>query len=314
VSDLKLHFDMDGLQRCRALESLTMKDDVVSYVPRDIRPWSVAHLPQLKKLHLEGSPALHFNVDSLHHSPCLEELTMGMTLVSPDDVDAYYPMPRLAGLVHEDSDTEGVDHAPSGIPNSSPPYQSIGRRSRYTWDWHLPNLQKLELAAVFALIFDFRWLQHLPNLQSLRLDSIGSVPRPYTRRITVKDLSKRELDEDGSEEILSDRSIRVLKLESIVFSGCWVFEDRVLEILFLTVAPNLRWLSFGWDCEDLNLMECVVLSRKMLRIERMSLHSVWNRDEALKLGMVPSTGTQDDQSDKKRVHLTAGTFYDFLES
>ncbi|KAF9345689.1 hypothetical protein BGX34_004547, partial [Mortierella sp. NVP85] len=303
VWDLKLHFDMDGLQRCHALESLTMQDDVVDYMPRDIRPWSVVHLPQLKKLHLEGSPALHFNVDSLHHSPCLEELTMGMTMVRPDDVDAYYIMPSLAELVHEDSDTEGVDgHESSGIPNSSPPYQSIGRQSRYTWDWHLPNLCDLDLVAVFALIFDLRWLQHLPNLERLRLDSIGPVPGPYKRHITLKDLSRRESDEDGSEEILSDRFIRALKLESIKLGDCWIFEDKVLEILFLTVAPNLCWVTFGWECTGLNIMECVALSRKMARIECMSLpRSMRDLDEVLELGLVPRGGTQDDQSDKKRV-------------
>ncbi|KAF9343918.1 hypothetical protein BGX34_006223, partial [Mortierella sp. NVP85] len=205
VFDSRLHFDMDGLERCRALESLTMRDDLATHRYRDIRWWSVVCLPHLKKLDLKGSPALHFNMDSLHQSPCLEELTMRMTPVIDDDDpgNRRYHMPSPEGMEHEDSDTEGVDgHESSEMPDSSQEYQSIGGRPQYTWDWQLPNLRDLDLAAVFALVFEFRWLQHLPNLQSLRLYTLSHVDRRHTRRIALEDLLRREpqqaSDGDGS--------------------------------------------------------------------------------------------------------------------
>ncbi|KAK3804646.1 MAG: hypothetical protein J3Q66DRAFT_408116 [Benniella sp.] len=84
-------------------------------------------------------------------------------------------------------------------------------KTSYTWDWHPPNLRKLDLAAVFALKLTFQWLQHLPNLQSLRLDISSPVETPCRRHITLEDLSRREpqqaSDEGGSGEILIDRYI-----------------------------------------------------------------------------------------------------------
>ncbi|KAF9348325.1 hypothetical protein BGX34_002550, partial [Mortierella sp. NVP85] len=209
-----------------------MHDGLVTYRHRDIRWWSVVCLPHLKKLDLKGSPASHFNMDSLHQSPCLEELTMEMTpIAAKDDFgDGRYHMPSPGELEHEDSDTEGVDNQESsGMPGSSQEYRSTGKKPQYTWDWYLPSLRKLDLTAVFALMFDFRWLQHLPNLQSLRLD-ISSDETAHLRHITLKDLLRREPqqapDEDGSGEILSDRYISSPKLESIALDGGWIFEKE----------------------------------------------------------------------------------------
>jgi len=319
ISNMKLHFDMDSLQRCRSLESLDMRDDVVTYRHRDISSWLVVRLPRLKKLDLKGSPALYFNMGSLHHSPCLEELTMKMAITNPDTIDAYYLMPSPEELVHEDLDTEGVgDHGPSGASDSSQEYQLIRRRPRYTWDWHLPNLWKLDLAAVFAFMFDLRWLQYLPNLQSLRLDTSSS-GRLHERHITLKDVSKKEkrqqsLEEDGSEEILSDRSIRVLKLESIQLTGRWVFEDKALEIIFLVVAPNLHRVEFEGNCTGFTLEECVALSRKMPQMEKMDLRMLSMSDETQRLGIVRWKDVPADQRNKKRVafRLDTGTFYNIL--
>ncbi|KAK3821565.1 MAG: hypothetical protein J3Q66DRAFT_398586 [Benniella sp.] len=318
--DLKLHFDMDALQRSRALESLTMHDDMVTYRHRDIRSWSVVHLPQLKKLDLQGSPAIHFNMGSLHHSPCLEELNLRMAIISPYQGDRHYRMPSPEELEREDSDTEGIDsHEPSGILGSNQGYLPIGRRPRYTWDWHLPNLKKLNLAAVFAFMFDFQWLQYLPNLQTLYLGTSSSTNSLHERHITLKDLSKKEqqqeLEEDGSRETLSDRYISLPKLESIELDGPWIFEEKVLEILFLTVAPNMHWISFGSDCTGYILEECIILSRKMLQMEKVYLDMRLARDEIQRTGLVSWDSLQDEQRKKRRVtfYLDGGMFYDAQE-
>ncbi|KAF9347634.1 hypothetical protein BGX34_002972, partial [Mortierella sp. NVP85] len=303
MSDLKLHFDMDGLQQSRALESLTMHDDMVTYRHRDIRSWSVVHLPHLKKLDLQGSPAIHFNMGSLHHSPCLEELKLKMAQISSHN-SRYYRIPSPAELEHEDSDSEGVDdHESYGMLGSNQGYQSIGRRPRYTWDWHLSNLKKLDLAAVFAFMFDFQWLQYLPNLQTFRLTTSALNNGLHGRHITLKDLLKRgqqqQLDEDGSSEVLSDRYISLPKLELIELDGHWVFEEKVLEILLLALAPNLHWVTFGSDCNGFTLEECVTLSRKMPHLKNVHtpMRLMW--DEILNLGLVPSGHLRDEQRNKE---------------
>ncbi|KAK3821564.1 MAG: hypothetical protein J3Q66DRAFT_398585 [Benniella sp.] len=316
VFDLRLHFDMDALQRCRALESLTLRDAVVNYRHRDIRSWSVVHLLHLKRLDLKGSPALHFNMESLHHSPCLEELTLKMDTAFRGTFWCFL-IPYPEELECEDSDTEAVDgHESSGIPGSNQGHQSIGRRPRYTWDWHLPKLYKLELAAVFAFMFDFQWLQYLPNLRSLRLSTISWANKLHERHITLKDLSKREqqqpLDEYGPREILSDRYIGLPKLESIELDGSWIFEENVLEVLCMRVAPNLHCINFGSDCTGFTLEECITLSRKMPHLKKILLILPWTHDEIRQLGLIPGKDLQDEQRNKKCVEysLDRNIFYD----
>ncbi|KAK3821507.1 MAG: hypothetical protein J3Q66DRAFT_333474 [Benniella sp.] len=297
---------MDGLERCRALESLTMHDDMINYRHRDIHSWPVVSLPNLKKLDLKGSPALHFNMDSLHHSPCLEELTVKMTPL-PDDDDDYcqYRISSLNGLEYQDSDTEGVDGCESsGMPGSSLAYQSIGGRPQCTWDWHPSNLRKLDLAAAFALMFDFRWLQHLPSLQSLRLDISSPVKTAHRRHITLKDLLRREpqqaSNEGGSEEFISDRYINLPKLGLIELNGDWIFEDKVMDTLCMAVATNLSSFIYNSRYPDLTLMECITLSREMPRLKKMQLRT---------LGLEPEKSAQYEQLVKGVVFVIDGQKY-----
>ncbi|KAF9346633.1 hypothetical protein BGX34_003764 [Mortierella sp. NVP85] len=278
MHDLKLHFDMDGLQRSRALESLTMHDDM--------------------------------------------ELDMKMAQISShNSIYIYYRIPFPEELEREDSDTEGIDdHKSSELPSSNQGYQSIGRRPRYTWDWHLPNLKNLHLAAVFAFMFDFQWLQYLPNLETFFLSTLSSTNRLHERHITLRDLLKRgqqqKLDGDGSSEIQLDRYISLPKLELIALYGHWIFEEKVLENLFLTAAPNLHRVYFDLDCTGFTLEECIALSRRMPHLENVNLRMRLTRDEIQNLGLVPCGHLQDEQRNKRRVtfYINGYVFYDVLES
>ncbi|KAK3821508.1 MAG: hypothetical protein J3Q66DRAFT_333477, partial [Benniella sp.] len=175
------------------------------------------------------------------------------------------------------------------VSGSSLAYQSIGRRPQYTWDWHPSNLRKLDLAAVFALMFDFRRLQHLPNLQSLRLDISSPVKTPYRRHITLEDLLRRESqqasDEGGSGKILSDRYISLPKLESIELIGDWIFENKVVDTLCLVVAPNLSTFGHGCRYADLSLRKCIALSKKMPRLKMMTLGTLLSWEDPFRLGL-----------------------------
>jgi len=249
VSDFQLYFDMDGLRRCHALESICLHDEIMLYNHQEVRSWSPISLPHLKVLDLQGSPALHFNMDSLHHSPCLRTLCLRMNFMYYKG--GRYYIPSAEELERDNSDNQGNDgNEVSGMPDSNQGLDSIGRRPRYTWDWHLPNLSSVSLTAVFAFQFDFQWLQYLPNLQRISLDMKSST---HERHITLKDISRGQQlhpqDEDGSEEeILSDQFISLPKLTSMYFSDQWKFEEKVVETICSFVAPNLKDAQFGEGC------------------------------------------------------------------
>ncbi|KAK3821491.1 MAG: hypothetical protein J3Q66DRAFT_333442 [Benniella sp.] len=271
VNQFQLYFDMNGLGRCRALESIRLRDEIMPYNHREVRSWSPVSLPHLKVLDLQGSPALRFNMDSLHHSPYLETLSLSMEAMYYSD-RCYY-IPSAEELERDDSDNQGTDsHEISGMPgpNQEEP-GSIGRRPRYTWDWYLPNLSDLQLAAVFAFQFDFQWLQYLPNLQRLRLDMRSSRQYDPTvshkRRITLKDITRgqhlHQQDEDGFEEILSDQFISLPKLDTMYLFGQWNFKKKVVETFCSSVAPNLRYAEFGNGYAGITPQESIALVKRM---------------------------------------------------
>jgi hypothetical protein len=317
VNNFQLHFDMDALHRSSALESLCLQDSVMTYNLHDIWSWPSVHLPRLKKLELTGSPALRFNLESLHHSPCLEELTLSILLIESDYGTFHFHVPSPEDLEREASD----DHELSGTPgNVSHEYQSIGRRPRWTWDWCLPKLFKLHLDAVFAYKFDFQWLQHLPNLQHIRVNSISSGDRLHERCITLKDLlrGKQEQQDEGGKHTVSYQYISLPKLESIDLDGYWSFDEGVMETLCLVVSPNLRRVNLGYNGGGYTLQKWITLSRNMPRIERLvlNMNPPLTHDRIKELGLVPLNELKDEQRNKRRIEyvLDWDTYYDVLES
>ncbi|KAF9360968.1 hypothetical protein BGX34_007382 [Mortierella sp. NVP85] len=306
----QLRFDLKALQRFHALESLRLEDRINIYRYRDIRSWPSVNLPHLKKLYLEGSPALCFNLDSLHNSPCLEYLTLTTPLTS---FGYYLPSPEE---MRDDSVTQGSqdtvidDHGLPGTPSLSQGYQSIGRRPRFTWDWYLPNLRELDMRAVFAYKFDFQWLQHLPNLLNIRLSMDVLSDGIHERDITLNDLSRKpQQQQDEEEQIISDRYLSVPKLEMFEVYGHWDMATKVLEVFCLFVAPNLRRIKFGHGCVvGIKIREWVTLARKMPRLEQSFLNQKFAADEIRKLGLLDHL--QDDHRNKRHLkHNFHGEVY-----
>ncbi|KAF9359128.1 hypothetical protein BGX34_008537 [Mortierella sp. NVP85] len=305
VNHFHLYFDMNGLGRCRALESIRLYDETTSYNHREVRSWSPVTLPQLKYLTLQGSPALHFNMDSLHHSPCLETLSLGM-----GSIENCYYIPSAEELERDDPDNQETDgNDVFGMSSSDQGVDSIGRRPRYTWDWHLPNLSSVSLTAVFAFKFDFQWLQHLPNLQAIRLDMKSSrhynPSESHERRITLKDISRRQQlhqqDGDGSEEIPSEQFIRVPKLYSMYLLGQWDFEEKVVETICSFMAPNLQYVEFGVGDAGITPLESIALVKRMPCLKSIYLGLPLTPHEIQGLGL-----TCDYQ---ERVHSKYLVFY-----
>ncbi|KAK3821485.1 MAG: hypothetical protein J3Q66DRAFT_398517 [Benniella sp.] len=307
VSHFQLYFDMNGLGRCHSLESIRLYDNVKLYNHQEVRSWSSVSLPELKVLDLRGSPALHFNMDSLHHSPCLKTLRLGMQYM-----DYRYYIPSAEELELDDSDNQGTgSNEVSGMPDSNQALDSIGRRPRYTWDWYLPNLSSVTLTAVFAFKFDFQWLQYLPNLQDIHLEmkspqnNDSSVT--HERYITLKDISRgqqlHQQDEDGSEEILSDQVISLPKLASMYLYGRWNFEEKVVETICSLMAPNLAKAGFGCGCAGVTPQESIALVKRMPCLKSMCLGVSWMPDEIQGLGLAcwDEAPEQEKQCSKKLV-------------
>ncbi|KAK3806818.1 MAG: hypothetical protein J3Q66DRAFT_358526, partial [Benniella sp.] len=312
VHHFQLCFDLDALHRSSALESLCLKDSVATYSHQDIVLWSSFHLPHLKKLKLTGSPALRFNLESLHHSPCLEELTMGILLLEREDGHFYFHIPSSEDLEGGDSGDEL-----SGTPGTvSQGYPWSGKRPQWTWDWYLPMLCKLDLEAIFACKFNFQWLQHLPNLQHICLDTVTADDTQHRRHVTLKHLLRGRLQRQDEDEvhITPDRYVSLLKLESIELSGHWIFDEKVLETLFLIVAPNLRRVKLGKECSGYTAQEMVTLARMMPLMERLALDLLLNRGEAQELGLTSEHELEDDQCNIRCREYNLGwqTFYDIL--
>jgi hypothetical protein len=289
VSHFQIYFDMDGLGRCRALESISLHDEIMPYNHREVRSWSPVSLPQLKYLTLQGSPALHFNLDSLHHSPRLEALSLGMR--SMDHNESCYYIPSAEELERDDQGTDGNEV--SGMPGPNQGLDSIGRRPRYTWDWRLPNLSRVSLTAVFAFKFDFQWLQYLPNLQDIRLDMRSSQhynPNEcHERRIALKDISRgqqlHQQDEDGSGEVLSDQFISLPKLTSMYLHGQWDFEEKVVEAICSFMAPDLRYVEFGVGDAGITPQESIALVKRMPCLKSIYLGLPLTPDDIQGLGL-----------------------------
>ncbi|KAK3821610.1 MAG: hypothetical protein J3Q66DRAFT_333763 [Benniella sp.] len=312
------HFDLDSLQRFCNLESLRLTDMITTYTHRDIRSWPSVNFPHLKKLDLVGSSALYFNLDSLHHLPSLEHLSLGLPklhhgfyIPSPEDMN------RDDSNKPDSHNTTAEDHGSSGGPLLSEGYQSVGRRPRFTWDWYLPNLRELDLNAVFAYKFDFQWLQHLPKLQSLQLNTSSSQDGLHERSIASKDLSRgshsqRQQHEDGGHRIWN-HYLSSPTLEKIQLLGHWTIDSKALEILCLLVAPNLSRISFGASCVGHTLEELVALSRKMLCKVSWCLDRWFNDEEIQNVGLVSMLREEDHRKHPISYSLLGRQVWDVTE-
>jgi len=313
----QLAFDMDALNQCCALESLRLADGIATYNHRGILPWPPVCLPHLKKLELTGSPALFFNLDSLHHSPCLEELSLGMPKVGRM---YYIPSPDE---MHENSETEGFQDAAfdghwfSETSGSSQEYNSVERIPGLPWGWHLPNLSRLDLKAVFAYKFDFQLLQHLVSLQFLRLNTTSTHGRLHMRTVTLKDLSRetRQQQDNDLELNLLNLIFSSPTLRTIDLEGQWRVDALVLEALCLVVAPNLREISFGRGCVGFSLRDWVKLSRRMPHINLMKLDQLLSVDEIRDMGLRSIHDPQGEHRNKRCIKHILGraTLWDVLD-
>lgn len=299
----RLRFDMDGLERSPALESLYLADKISIYSYQSIRPWTPVHLPHLQTLFLMGSPALHFDMDSLHYSPKLKTLHLSMPKLGK-----AFCIPHPAEMEIEGSGAKDTldYYGPSSTLTSSEQEWKTARPLRWTWDWYLPHLQTLRVEAIFAFKFDFQWLQLLPNLRDFSLDSSSTQEAMHIRSLTTDDfLRSRHQEED--EEKGRGLYFSLPKLSSILIQGVWDISTKALEVLCLTVAPNLTDVCLGAKCSGYTLEEWVLMARRMPVLEKSYLWRLVSKDEIRDLGLRSLNELTPGSGEKRLIqHTLAG--------
>ncbi|KAI9236931.1 MAG: hypothetical protein BYD32DRAFT_437034 [Podila humilis] len=210
------------------------------------------NMPRLSKLFLCGTAALSFHPDTLHSTKELQILVLGMPEGTPiPSVQSIHssgtPWPELVHSDYEDT---------SGAMFSHP-------RPQWTWDWHLPNLDTLDLSVGFVLHFQFRMLQRCPNLCELFLSIFSEEGRGHAQMQPVlhayleelfekvADFAKRqEQYEEAQRQLRKSRPDRleVASLKQLHIYGHWIISEPVLETMLLEVFPNLKKV-YKHQCE-----------------------------------------------------------------
>ncbi|KAG0267406.1 hypothetical protein BG011_005691 [Mortierella polycephala] len=244
-----LIMDPNTLLGCRALEDIHINDNVMYYDPQEIQHWAPVELPNLASLELHGGAALSFDLNTLHSTPKLHTLELGMK-----DFDGEYFIPATENdleqddleLIHDGSSNDDEQGMDSGAGPIHP-------QVRWSWDWHLPNLSQLSLSAIFAYTFQFRMLQKCPNLEVLDLN-IKTYDLSRRRRITLSDIMLPGPDQGPDLDEDTGRYLSLPNLDVLYLQGLWHFEEDVLYYLLHRVAPNTKELleceCSGFDLEE----------------------------------------------------------------
>ncbi|KAF9900961.1 hypothetical protein EC991_006709 [Linnemannia zychae] len=213
------------LMHCPSLEHATMLDATTEYQCQDINSCLPASLPRLQNLELDGWPALTFHPATLHSTPLLEVIRLSSRdhLNPPCFIPPIEELKRSYGILGGGVETEAATLGPV--------------RPLWTWDWHLPMLETLELYGEFALLFEFRMLSECPALDTLTLN-IRSTQGDVSRVLTMTDF----LHQESSAERLRKRRKEVIvvrSLKSLDLSGYWVLDDALLTHLLDCMFPKL---------------------------------------------------------------------------
>lgn len=190
LSSERLSLDPGFLSHCPNLTSLHLRDFTMTYSCRDIVPCLPARLDRLEVLQLVGWPALTFDPATLSSTTKLRSLIM--------EVYPWYTghgagprgfIPPVEELYLSYGIQDGAPAPPPPITSTiATDLESGIIRPRWTWDWYLPHLTKLDLYSEFAYLFEFKMLRGCPALKALYLSTTSTIPGTHTRVISESDL------------------------------------------------------------------------------------------------------------------------------
>ncbi|KAG0288994.1 hypothetical protein BGZ96_007326 [Linnemannia gamsii] len=183
TSEHLLRIESSFLCRLPSLEYLVLKDTRKTYSVNGVTYWSptLGTLPRLAHIALEGTPAISFHPDALHHTPNLAHLHLGL-LAAPTSHIFIPPAEDLDNVGQVEDGAVSQISTPTPIPTLQQPTRPI-----WVWDWELRKLETLKLNSAFAYKFQFRMLEKTPNLKVLSLN-IHTYARQHARTIYLNDL------------------------------------------------------------------------------------------------------------------------------
>ncbi|KAF9100088.1 hypothetical protein BGX23_006052 [Mortierella sp. AD031] len=274
VCEARLIIDRDLLGRCPNLVNIDLFDHTFEHTRQDVVPCLPAQLPRLESLTLFGWSALTFHPDTLHSTAGLYELCIQKQM-GVDDV---------CFIASSSDDDDDLNDSFSAMDIQQP---------RWTWDWYLPLLTKLELNSDFAFRFQFKMLRGCPALKYLDLNMKTVEGR--TRRIERSDLGIPSSDLDSKEP--EAPAVAPGTLEPIVapalwklrMLGCWWMENDLLADFLLGMFPNLFELEAkNWIGVTLGEFLDVLRGTRTHRIESLLVdEGLLGDEDRLQLGLIP---------------------------
>ncbi|KAG0301312.1 hypothetical protein BGZ97_002831, partial [Linnemannia gamsii] len=219
----RLELDIIFYTRCPSLKHVKIKDETFEYLCQDVVPCLPADVEELSIVYLRGWSALTFHPAAFQSSKKVLVLKMSMPRR-----DGYCFIPPVEEL-----------EASYGLGQHAV-FETIARRPRWTWDWHLPRLIDIDLTSEFAYLFEFRMLYGCPNLETLRLN-MCTVDGLHTRTISETDLFVL-----GTHNV--QERIVAPNLRKVYMNGRWIFESTSVLSQFLgQMFPAVkRFTARGW--------------------------------------------------------------------
>ncbi|KAK3808077.1 MAG: hypothetical protein J3R72DRAFT_481118 [Linnemannia gamsii] len=254
--------------RCPSMRFINIKDETFEYSKQEIVLWLPADLPEVKTVCLRGWSSLSLNPTTLHSTKKLRNLKL--TLTRPDGYCYIPPADELDEPIR--AEDGGRDDEYYGVLDSF-------LRPKWSWDWHLPELRKLDLTSEFAYRFEFKMLHGCPNLEILRLHM------RTTEGLHTRVVSESHLFVSGvgglPERIVSP------KLKKLYMNGCWVIHDPSVLSQFLGgMFPKLeRLVARGWDGVTVgSFVKAIRTTAGHIRMVRTDLVGS-SEEEAVELGL-----------------------------
>ncbi|KAF9151262.1 hypothetical protein BG015_006879 [Linnemannia schmuckeri] len=258
LEDLDLRFGTVGEgPQATGLDDSDPDADPRQQAPLDPSLFPKWTLPKLKSLHLDGTPALRFDYDSLETMSNLETLTLSCKK-KVNLESRLKDIPRLS-LHTSRFYSASTPQEPPTAATSAESTHDVSTTSKggiWTRTWTLPKLKTLEMEGPPAAVFTFDWLKGCPSLTSVtlslhlygspqRLPLIAYSPAAYP---LIEKYGGDLPEASVTGGVVGDDDNGVFKesrLERLNLKGPWVITASDLTALMTDNAPYLQTLSLN---------------------------------------------------------------------
>lgn len=298
----RLAVDPQLLTHCPNLTDLQLQDSSQEYSCQDnIVPCLPAHMPRLVHLHLSGWPAITFDPATLASTSSLTDLSIEIQYAYiVTDFEPIIPPAEELNLSHV------IQTGSAVLTSDSRPRIS---RPRWTWDWQLPFLTRINLKAEIAYSFEFKVLYGCPALECLYLDIRRTILGEHVRIITDADLSEPTSNSPSPTSPSPSATERLClpSLNQLDLSGAWVIDGSVVPQLFAKTFPVVKNIYLtGWTRTTLDSLIKLFRTMPTTYDESVSLYissPSLSYQNITEYGLVGYFGEEEDEDDTLGVHI-----------